>query len=192
MSRCRRQTRGCGSTPGSSARTGRTGFWRRHWPDEHFRTAAATSPLIAEALDGGGRPASVDAVVDVGAGRGELLRAVADSATALRVAGIDLRPRPDALPAEVGLGGGPVGRPVRAVDHRQADRLLGGDDPVLVIAAEWLDDLPCPVVHQEADGWREVVVERGRERAARAAAGRAGAGVGRPVVAGGAAGRDRV
>ena len=70
---------------------GADGFWRRHWPDEHFRTAAATSPLFAEAVAAVASRIGVDAVVDVGAGRGDLLTGLAGSAAALRLAGIDLR-----------------------------------------------------------------------------------------------------
>ena len=33
--------------------------------------------------------------------------------------------------------------------------------PVMIICCEWLDDLPCPVVHRDADGWREVIVDAG-------------------------------
>ena len=29
----------------------------------------------------------------------------------------------------------------------------------MIICAEWLDDLPCPVVAWQADGWRQVVVD---------------------------------
>ena len=31
----------------------------------------------------------------------------------------------------------------------------------MIICCEWLDDLPCPVVHRDADGWREVIVDAG-------------------------------
>ena len=31
-------------------------------------------------------------------------------------------------------------------------------EPVMIICCEWLDDLPCPVVAQHADGWREVII----------------------------------
>ena len=34
----------------------------------------------------------------------------------------------------------------------------------MIVAAEWLDDLPCRVVHREADGWREVVVDEGGDQ----------------------------
>lgn len=140
---------------------GAEGFWRRNWPAEHFRTAVATGPLVAEALTAVADRLSVAAVVDVGAGRGELLQALADQRPRLRVAGIDLRPRPAGLPAGVDWAEDLWDVRYARWTTGEADRLLGADDPVLVVAAEWLDDLPCPVVHQEADGWREVVVDEG-------------------------------
>ena len=30
---------------------------------------------------------------------------------------------------------------------------------MMIICAEWLDDLPCPVVAWQADGWRQVVID---------------------------------
>jgi hypothetical protein len=140
---------------------GAEGFWRRHWPDEHFRTATATSPLVAEALVVIADRLSVAAVVDVGAGRGELVNALAGRRPELRLGAVDLRPRPDSLSAAVDWAEDLWDVRYARWTTGQADRLLSADDPVLVIAAEWLDDLPCPVVHQEADGWREVVVDEG-------------------------------
>jgi SAM-dependent MidA family methyltransferase len=140
---------------------GPDGFWRRHSPHEHFRTAAASGSVLAEALAAVADRVAVSAVVDVGAGGGELLTALAGQRPGLRLGGIDLRPRPEAL-AE------PIDWAEDLWDVRygrwttgQADALLGGEGPVLVVAAEWLDDLPCRVVHREADGWRELVVEPG-------------------------------
>ena len=83
---------------------GANGFWRRHWPGEHFRTAATSGSAIAEALAAlldrycGGHAV----VVDVGAGSGELLQTLAGLRPELRLGGIDLRPRPESLPAEIG------------------------------------------------------------------------------------------
>jgi SAM-dependent MidA family methyltransferase len=34
----------------------------------------------------------------------------------------------------------------------------------MIVCCEWLDDLPCRVVHREADGWREVVVDKGGDQ----------------------------
>ena len=106
----------------------------------------------------------ISAVVDVGAGRGQLLSALATLRPDLRLAGIDLRPRPESLPAgvawaedlwDVRYGGWTTGR---------ADALLRESGPAMIVCCEWLDDLPCRVVQREADGWREVVVGVGGEQ----------------------------
>ncbi|HZA04573.1 MAG TPA: SAM-dependent methyltransferase [Propionibacteriaceae bacterium] len=137
------------------------GFWRRHWPGEHFRTASATSPLVADALAAVADRLSVPAIVDVGAGGGELVRALAGRPPPRRLGAIDLRPRPSALPAEVAWAEDLWDVRYARWTTGQAEDLLAGNDAVLVVAAEWLDDLPCPVVHREADGWREVLVDEG-------------------------------
>ena len=57
---------------------GADGFWRLHSPDAHFRTAAASGPMIAQMLatlvD---RQDGVSSVIDVGAGSGRLLEELA-------------------------------------------------------------------------------------------------------------------
>ena len=142
---------------------GADGFWRRHWPDEHFRTAAATSPLFAVAVAEVASRIGVDVVVDVGAGRGDLLTGLAGLAGRRRLAGIDLRPRPEGLPAVVDWAEDLWDVRYGRWTTGQAEALLVAEGPVLVVAAEWLDDLPAPVVTRAADGWREVVVEPGGE-----------------------------
>jgi hypothetical protein len=143
---------------------GADGFWRRHWPDEHFRTATSSSSLIAETLVTVLDRQGISAVVDVGAGQGQLLSALARLRPGLRLGGIDLRARPELLPAgvdwaedlwDVRYGGWTTGR---------AETLLHGTGPAMIVCAEWLDDLPCRVVHREADGWREVVVDQGGDQ----------------------------
>jgi SAM-dependent MidA family methyltransferase len=145
---------------------GIAGFWRAHVPDEHFRTAAASTELIAElvarVVD---QQPRIDAVVDVGAGGGQLLGALAALRPDLRLCGIDLRERPATLPDSIGWA-------VDLWDVRYArwstgaaEAVLGEPGPVMIVCCEWLDDLPCPVVHRDADGWREVVIDDGaRER----------------------------
>ena len=58
---------------------GAEGFWRHNRPDEHFRTAASSTGLIADLVSGlvAARP-DITRVVDVGAGDGRLLVQVAD------------------------------------------------------------------------------------------------------------------
>src|SRR4029453_16256321 len=87
-------------------------------PAGHFRTSVHASPLFAGALvrlirqvdEALGQPAEFD-VVDVGAGRGELLTALharLDPAR-VRLTGVEVGPRPAGLPSEIGWGrGGPT------------------------------------------------------------------------------------
>jgi hypothetical protein len=146
---------------------GADGFWRRHWPGEHFRTAATSGPGLAEPLSavldryGGGY-----AVVDVGAGRGDLLRALAELRPELRLGGIDLRPRPEGLPADIRWAVDLWDVRYSAWTTGQAETLLHTWGPVMIVCCEWLDDLPCRVVRREADGWREIVVDDSGEQRA--------------------------
>jgi SAM-dependent MidA family methyltransferase len=139
---------------------GPDGFWRLSRPGDHFRTAAATSPLMAERIVNllNQRP-EIRRVVDVGAGSGELLAGLHRHRPDLRLSGIDLRSRPDALPSgiewvedlwDVRYGRWSSGR---------AETLLRQPGPLLVISCEWLDDLPCRVVLRHPDGWREAIVD---------------------------------
>jgi SAM-dependent MidA family methyltransferase len=125
-------------------------------PAGHFRTSAHASPLFARALarllagvDAAlGHPDRLD-IVDLGAGRGELLTALLDAA-------------PAALAARV--------RPVAVeLASRPADLRSGvewrTDPPTgvtgLLVATEWLDNVPLDVVVDD----RYVLVDRtGEER----------------------------
>jgi SAM-dependent MidA family methyltransferase len=99
------------------------------------------------------REAGCPAVVDVGAGRGELLQAfvdVDDGPRPLRLHGSDLVPRPAALHPRVGWTCAPDPLPSAA---------LAG---ALIVAWELLDTVPCPVLEVAVDGHpRRVLVELG-------------------------------
>jgi SAM-dependent MidA family methyltransferase len=103
-------------------------------------------------------------VVDVGAGRGELLAALAvlaDPPDGVRLAlhGCDVVPRPAGLPGGVGWSAG-----LDALLAPTAQDVLDG---ALVVGWELLDVVPCPVVEVDDDGTaREVLVDpaTGRER----------------------------
>ncbi|WP_036373251.1 SAM-dependent methyltransferase [Micromonospora sp. ATCC 39149] len=149
-------------------------------PAGHFRTSVHASPAFAAAvfrlvsrLDAAlGFPAPFD-MVDVGAGRGELLRALADLAREgaagtilssafpagtspapvplahrLRLTAVELAPRPPALPSEI-----------RWTD--EIPEAITG----LLIATEWLDNVPLDVAVPTEDGWRYLLVDpaTGRE-----------------------------
>lgn len=142
---------------------GEAGFYRRdEGPAGHFRTASHAAPdVLAAALLRLAADHGCTAVVDVGAGRGELLRALdaagATDATGRRVRlhGVDVVPRPSDVPGRIGWSEG--------LDRVDAATLAGA----LVVAWELLDTVPCPVLEVDDDGvLRVVLVEpaTGRER----------------------------
>ncbi|MGC4804106.1 SAM-dependent methyltransferase [Micromonospora sp. DT233] len=140
-------------------------------PADHFRTSVHAAPAFASALyrlvcrlnRALGFPARFD-VVDVGAGRGELLRALAalagpegdhegsprhggspqapPLARRLRLTAVELAPRPVDLPAEIAW--------VDAVPPGVTGLLLG---------TEWLDNVPLDVAVPDRDGWRYLLVD---------------------------------
>ena len=122
------------------------GFFVREAPRDHFRTSVS-SPVFAEAVrelagrvdDALGRPDPFD-VVDVGAGRAELLQALPDVPARWRLTAVERAPDPGAA--------------VRWLPEVPALRGL-------LLANEWLDDVPMDVV---ADGRLVLVDDDGAER----------------------------
>ncbi|MBB2892949.1 SAM-dependent methyltransferase [Flexivirga oryzae] len=141
---------------------GPDGFYRQSaGPAGHFATSAQGIPgggrLLARALVALAERSGCSDVVDVGAGRGELLGEIAALAPGLRLTGVDIVERPRELPAGTDWLVAPGGE--RLPDGlRDLTRAL-------VVAHEWLDVVPCPIV-EYADGvWREVeVADDGTER----------------------------
>jgi SAM-dependent MidA family methyltransferase len=120
-------------------------------PAGHFRTSVHASPAFAAALrrligrvdETLGHPDPLD-IVDVGAGRGELLTALGP-ADRLRLTAVELAPRPAGLP--------------ETIEWRDTmpTRLTG-----VLVATEWLDNVPLDVVQVDPDGVaRYVEVEPG-------------------------------
>jgi SAM-dependent MidA family methyltransferase len=134
-------------------------------PGHDFRTSSTASPHFARALLR--LAAHVDAaldfpdpftVVEVAAARGALLTALAAHvrsetphlASRLRLVGVDLAPRPETLADDVEWR-----------DDVGDVRLFTG----LLVANEWLDNVPCDVVEQTAAYAAYVeVTETGEER----------------------------
>jgi SAM-dependent MidA family methyltransferase len=114
---------------------GPQGFFRRHAPADHFRTAVHGSDVVARALLRLVEQHGLDTVVDVGAGRGELLVAMRALAPEVRLVAVEVAPRPDGLPDDVAWLPSLPGR-------------LDG----LVVAHEWLDNVPCHVVEVDRAG----------------------------------------
>jgi len=117
-------------------------------PAGHFRTSVHASPLFAEALLRLARRCGLTTVVDVGAGRGELLAVLRRLDPTLRLTAVEVADRPDDLPA--------------GIDWLAE---LPPTEGALVVANEWLDDVPLDVVELAPDGLRVVEVSAdGRER----------------------------
>jgi SAM-dependent MidA family methyltransferase len=129
------------------------GFYRgSEGPAGHF-TTSTHGPLGAPFAQALGRLADregVHQVVDVGCGRGELLRHLAAQRPDLRLTGVDVVPRPAGLPEAVAWlrspGGGDL--PPQLTDL----------DDVLVVAHEWLDVVPCTVAEVVRPGRLAVVL----------------------------------
>jgi SAM-dependent MidA family methyltransferase len=153
---------------------GPDGFYRRpEGPAGHFRTAAhAAAAELAAALHRLAAGLGCCAIVDVGAGRGELLTALAatDPAGAssgrARLHGVDVVARPPGLPAGIGWTANPAPQ-----NPLPASLDLTG---ALLIGWELLDVVPGPILETDGTGVRrQVLVDpaTGRERLGPAATG---------------------
>jgi SAM-dependent MidA family methyltransferase len=133
------------------------GFYLANRPAEHFRTSVHTgsgrfAEAIAALLDrvdtALNRPDPID-FVDVGAGGGELLTAVSERLEAplarrLRLTAVEVRPRPPEIPSSVAWAA-------------RIPTLTG-----LLLANEWLDNVPVDVVERDERGAdRLVLVDQG-------------------------------
>ncbi|MFF2075499.1 SAM-dependent methyltransferase [Kitasatospora sp. NPDC058162] len=139
------------------------GFYRRpEGPAGHFRTSVHASPRFARAVarlllevdEALGRPEEL-ALIDVGAGRGELLAGVLAELPAavlarLRPYGVEIAERPPGLPST-------------ALWTTEPPRGATG----LLFANEWLDNVPLDAGEVDGDGvlrYREVDTATGAER----------------------------
>ena len=123
-----------------SALYGPDGFFRRESPVAHFRTSVHASPLFAEALVRLAHQAGLDTIVDIGAGRGELLEQVHLIDPSLLLLGVEVAARPEGL--------------APAIDW--TPRLPASVDG-LIVANEWLDNTPCHVVEVDDSGTTRIV-----------------------------------
>ncbi len=118
------------------------GFFRTSSPADHFRTSVhigAFAGAIAELV----RRTDARVVVDLGAGRGELLQALLPLVGDVELIGVEVADRPGALPERIGWR------------STLPDRIDG-----LLIANEWLDNIPCDVVELDDEGVvRQVLVD---------------------------------
>ncbi|MFL6100034.1 MAG: SAM-dependent methyltransferase [Actinomycetales bacterium] len=139
----------------SDALYGSHGFYRRtEGPRGHFETSAnalgGETALLAQALARLATANGCRRVVDVGAGRGELMVALAAGPGAdLDLLAVDVVPRPAGLADGVGWLESPGGAALPAA--------LDGLEDTLVLAHEWLDVVPCEVLEVDAAGVPRVV-----------------------------------
>lgn len=138
---------------------GPAGFYRDPaGPAGHFATAchgpvgaALAGTVLGLAEDVGAR-----SIIDLGAGRGELLVALRSAGFEGPLTGVDVVGRPPGLPADVGWVRSPGG----------ADLPSAPQSPdSLVLAHEWLDVVPCTIAEVDDQGLlRTVLVDAaGRE-----------------------------
>jgi len=134
----------------SEALYGPDGFFVTDRPAQHFRTAVTASDAFAEAIARLARAEGLSTVVDLGAGGGELLARLSVIDSGLTLVGVDVAPRPTSLPADIEW-------------HRDVPAEFDG----LLLAHEWLDNVPCDVVELDDDGVTRLVLvdpETGDER----------------------------
>lgn len=133
---------------------GAQGFYRAQVPARQFGTAThpPLGAVLAEAIWHYADLLELSGVVDIGAGRGELIGALHSHRPDRPLLGVDVIERPDELPAGVRWLRGPGGAPL-------PDELADLDD-VLVVAHEWLDVVPCVIGQLDGSGVvREVLVD---------------------------------
>ena len=132
------------------------GFYRSTaGPAGHFATATQgpTGALLAEALVRLAEQHGLTQVVDVGAGRGELLTRLHCAKPSLHLSGVDVVGRPAGLPDQVEWLVSPGGPDL--------PEGLAGLTSTLVLAHEWLDVVPCRIAEVDAEGvLRERLVDR--------------------------------
>lgn len=144
-------------------------------PAGHFRTSVHASPAFADALlrlveqvDAAlGHPADLR-VVDVGAGRGELLRALSAAL------GVAAPPSASSGPPAAGPAPSasvPLASRVRLTAVEKAPRPADLPDGIdwldeipdgitgLLVATEWLDNVPLDLAVHTAEGWRYLLVD---------------------------------
>lgn len=123
---------------------GARGFYRRPAgrPAAHYRTSAHVSSLLAEAVHALSRHYGLATIVDVGAGGGEMLSDLHEIDPSLQLVGVDVSDRPSTLP--------------RGIEWTNA---VPAQSAALIVANEWLDNVPLDVVELTEDGPRLVLVD---------------------------------
>jgi SAM-dependent MidA family methyltransferase len=126
---------------------GPRGFYRAAGgPGRHFTTAThgVLGRALARALVQLAGDRGLTHIVDIGAGRGELLSHLAAADQGLRLTGVDVVQPPEGLPPGVVWAVSPGGPAL----PDSLDRL----HDALVVAHEWLDVVPCDIAEVDDDG----------------------------------------
>jgi SAM-dependent MidA family methyltransferase len=125
---------------------GPRGFYRQpRGPAGHFTTATQgdSGQALAQTLWTWADRYGLDGIVDVGAGRGELLQHLYACDPARPLTGLDVVARPPDLPRSIAWMESPGGGELP---------MAWQPDRALVVAHEWLDVVPCTVAQVDADG----------------------------------------
>lgn len=133
-------------------------WWRHQVPHHHFRTSLFAADRVAEvmaAMVGDFLPGTNPAVLDLGAGCGELAAALHPLQPRWPITSVDVRPAPDDPPPGKWLVDAwdvrSTGWTTGAVEAWWADQ----SGPVVVIAHEFLDELPCEVGRVADPRWAD-------------------------------------
>jgi hypothetical protein len=129
---------------------GPEGFYRREQPRHHFSSSVQYGTSFARLISSLAHRVRAEWVIDLGAGSGELVAALHEVDAEIELLAVDLRPRPDGLPAAVAWAGE-----------------LPAEFDGLLIANEFLDNVACAVVEldrQDVVRHVEVDLDSGEER----------------------------
>ena len=122
---------------------GSNGFYRRNAPGAHFRTSVHASAQFAGAIARLAEAIGATEVVDVGAGRGEFLTALDPLLPGAALHGVEVVARPPALADRIGW----------------SELLPAATEGVrLLLANEWLDNVPLDVVEVDVEGTPRVTL----------------------------------
>jgi len=124
-------------------------FYSHHRAEEEFTTSlhagSSVATYLAEMIHRNSAGHDDFFVIDVGSGSGELLRQLAPLVGEVNLMGIDLRPKPAGLPDSVSW--------VQTSIDDGTIEITGNDGSLkgLLIAHEFLDDVPCDIVELDHD-----------------------------------------
>ena len=144
--------------PGAWAQAlyGPSGFYRQaSGPAGHFATSAQGLPgvdeLLADLVAAVAAAHHLEKIIEIGCGRGELLKLLRERAPHLRLLGVDVVPRPSSLAPGIDwlVSPGAERLPEQLTDLRGA----------LVFAHEWLDVVPCDIAVRTDAGFRLLAVD---------------------------------